>query len=177
LAIRFGRTALLLLVLTAAACKGKHSRVTVQNDEQDTEPRLASIVRMNDAKSSAQLLHGFYGIENNSWRWTAGKFSVLLRTPLAAAQRGATLSLAFNIPDGVIQRLQKITLSASVNGMPLTPASYDKPGTNIYTADIPPSLLAGESVSVDFALDKTVPPDVDKRELGIVATSVGLSSK
>ena len=167
----------MLLALAGAACQGKHSRVTVQNDEQDAEPRLASVVRMNDTKSSAQLLSGFYGIENNSWRWTAGKFSVLLRTPLAAAQRGATLSLAFNVPDVVIQRLQKITLSATLNGIPLTPASYEKGGSNIYTADIPPSLLTGESVSVDFALDKTLPPDVDKRQLGIVATSVGLSSK
>ncbi len=51
------------------------------------------------------------------------------------------------------------------------------PESNIFTADIPPALLTGESVTVDFALDKTIPPDVDKRVLGVVATSVGISSK
>jgi hypothetical protein len=177
LATRYFRTALFLLILSVAACKGKHSRVTVQNDEVDTGPRLASVVRMNDPKSSAQLLNGFYAVENGSWRWTSGKFAVLLRVPLAAAQRGATVSLAFTIPDVVIERLHSIILTASINGMTLKSSGYDKPGAIIFSADVPTSLLAGDSVSVDFALDKILPPDVDKRQLGVVATSVGLSTK
>ena len=51
------------------------------------------------------------------------------------------------------------------------------PEPNIFTADVPPALLTGDSVRVDFALDKTIPPDVDKRELGVVATSVGITAQ
>ena len=53
----------------------------------------------------------------------------------------------------------------------MTAGSYE------YSADIPPSMLTPESVKVDFALDKSLPPDVDRRELGIIVSSVGLASK
>jgi hypothetical protein len=166
----------LALAVAATACKGKRDRVTVQNEEE-TAPRMASLVRMNDPKASAQMLSGFYSLENNSWRWTQGKFSVLLRTPASTATQGAVVTFAFSLPDIVIQKLKSVTITASVNGTKLKSAEYDKPGANIFTADVPAALLTGDSVKVDFALDKTVPPDVDKRELGVVAISVGISSK
>jgi hypothetical protein len=177
---RFGFPCTLLilpLAVASVACQGKHSRVTVENEEGDAGSRVVSTVRMNDAKASTQLLSGFYAIENNSWRWTAGKFSVLLRTPLAAAQRGATLTLTFTIPDVVIQKLKDITLTASIDGMTLNSAQYKAAGANIFTADVPVAMLNTESVKVDFVLDKSLAPDVDKRELGIIATSVGLAGK
>ena len=56
--------------------------------------------------------------------------------------------------------------------------AYDTPGPYIFTADVPASLLTGESVTVDFAVDKTMRPDGgDKRDLAIIANSVGLSPK
>ena len=77
-----------------SGCRGKHNRASVENEEPaEGGPRLASSLKMNDPSAPAQLLHGFYGIEGGAWRWTAGKFSVLLRCPLGSAQRGATLSL------------------------------------------------------------------------------------
>jgi hypothetical protein len=169
--------ALLALAVTVTACKGKHNRVTVQNEEEETAPQMASLVRMNDPKASAQMLSGFYGLENNSWRWTSGKFSVLLHTPPGAAAQGGVVTFTFSLPEVTIQRLKNIAITASVSGTKLKSAEYDKPGPNIFTADLPPSLLTGESVTIDFALDKTIPPDVDKRELGVVAISVGISSK
>jgi hypothetical protein len=169
--------ATMLLMLTGLGCEGKHSRVTVQNEEQDAGPRMVSTVAMGDPKASAQLLKGFHGIENGSWRWTARNFSVLLRTPLAAAERGATLNFAFTVPDLVIRRLKNITLTASVNGMTLKSAEYTATGAYTLSADIPNSMLSAESVKVDFALDKSLPPDVDVRELGVIATSVGISPK
>jgi hypothetical protein len=42
---------------------------------------------------------------------------------------------------------------------------------------MPASLLTGESVKVDFAVDKTMRPDGDKRDLAIIANSVGISPK
>ena len=167
---------ILAIAFAATACKGKRDRVTVQNEE-DTTPQMASLVRMNDPKATAQMLSGFYALENNSWRWTSGKFSVLLRTPAGAAGAGGVVTFAFSLPDIAIQKLKSVAITASVNGMNLKTADYDKPGANVFTADVPPALLTGESVKVDFALDKTIPQDVDKRILGVVATSVGISSK
>lgn len=166
------------LALAGTACTGKHNRVTVQNEEQENAPaRTASVVRMSDAKASTQLLSGFYPVENNSWRWTAGRFSALLHTPPAAAQNGAVLTLMFNASDAVLKKVGTITLRSSINGTALKPETYTAPGAYEYSVDVPAALLAGESVKVDFALDKSLPPDVDKRELGVIATSVGLTGK
>ena len=124
------------------------------------------------------MLSGFYGVEQNAWRWTAGKFSVVLRAPRTAAAKGATLQFKFTVPEVAIAKLKALSLSASVNGTALTPESYTQPGEFIYTRDVPANLLAGESAKVDFSLDKTMPPTAsDKRELGVVVTTVGLDPK
>jgi hypothetical protein len=168
------------LAITGAACQAKHSSVTAQ-DEGDTGSRAVpgrlSLVRMNDPLAPRQLLSGFYGVENNAWRWTAGKFSVLLYTPDGAAQGGATLTLMFSIPDAAIGKRGDVTLTASIDGMALRSATYDKGGAFPFTADIPPSMLTGDSVKIDFALDKSFHAENDARELGIIAASVGLTAK
>jgi hypothetical protein len=167
---------LLVLAFTGMACKGK--RVEVQNEEPNAgAPRLFSTFRMNDATAAGQLLSGFYPVEANAWRWTGRKFSVLLRNPPGAAQTGGNLSLNFTIPDVSIQQLKSVTLSAGVNGMMLKSQEYTAGGTQVFTADVPASMLAADSVKVDFALDRSIPPGVDKRDLGIVAASVGLAAK
>jgi len=164
------------LALSGIACKGTQNPVGGQNEERN-QPML-STVRMNDSSAESQLLSGFYAVENNAWRWTAGKFSLMLRTPPGAAQSGATLALAFTLPDTVVQKLNDITITASINGAALNSEEYKTPGAYVFSAEVPGSMLTAESVKVDFALDKTMPPgDVDKRPLGIIAGSVSLTSK
>lgn len=164
--------------LVAGGCRGKHSGGGVQNEEPEAGPRISSSVKMSDATASTQLRKGFYGLESNAWRWTAGTFSVVLRPPLAAAQRGGTLSFAFSIPEVVIQKLKSVTLAASIGSTKLKSETYAKPGGYTFTADVPVELLSKDSVIVDFALDKSLPPGaVDLRELGVIATAVGLESK
>jgi hypothetical protein len=168
---------LLAIALTTVACTGKHSQSAVQNEEAPVQP--VSVVKMNDAKASAQLLSGFYTIEAGAWRWTSGKFSVLLATPIGAAQNGGTLTLDFNLPDVVVKRIPKVTLTASVNGKAVGSNTYGSAGAAVFTADVPKELLTSDSVKVEFALDKDLPPNSigDVRELGIIANSVGLAGK
>src|SRR5216684_391037 len=89
--------AALLLILALAAmpgCRRRKRPVLEALPEADTQSTLGntsgstpgSIVVMSDPRSSGQIVNGFYGIENQSWRWTAGKFSVLLRPPGSGAQ-------------------------------------------------------------------------------------------
>ena len=139
---------------------------------------LASVVHVADPRVSAQLVSGFYGIEGNAWRWTAGKFTVLLRPPRGAAQNGAMLQVKFSVPDPVIARLKTVSLSASVAGTKLPPETYTQAGEFTYSRELPAAALAGDAVKVDFALDKAIPPGaVDQRELGVVVTTVGLEPK
>jgi hypothetical protein len=168
--------ATLLLALALGACKGKQ---TVKLDASDDEgPRISSIVHMGDPKSETQLVDGFYGIEQNSWRWTAQKFSVVLRPPAGAAQKGATLNLQLAVSDATIGKLKTIALAASIGGAALAPETYTQAGPYTFTRDVPASQLAGEAVRIDFQLDKALPPNgADQRNLGLIVNSVALDAK
>jgi hypothetical protein len=166
------------LLLAAPACKRaqvKHVD-TVMVEEQ--VPRLASSFRMGDATMAKQLAGGFYDIESGAWRWTMQKFAVTLGPPPHAAQQGAVLELHLTVPQSSIQKLGSVTLSASIGGTVLAPETYTQPGEHVYRRDVAANLLAADAVRVDFGLDKAIPPgDVDKRELGVVASSVGFVAR
>jgi hypothetical protein len=172
-------TSLVAALLLTGGCRGKHQRTTVENEEPgEAAPRFASTLKMNDPGAPAQLVKGFYGVESGAWRWTAGQFSVLLRSPLSAAQRGGALTFAFTIPDVVTQKLGPVTLTASVGATKLKSETYVKPGAYTFTADVPAELLAKDTVTIDFSLNKSLAPgSVDQRELGLIATAAGLESK
>jgi hypothetical protein len=166
----------LVLLLAIAGCKRKDT-VNVQND--DEAPRIASVVHTGDPSSDTQLVAGFYSVEQNSWRWTAQRFSVVLRPPAGAAERGATLNMQLSVPEGVISRLKTISISGNIGATQLSPETYTEQGPYTYTRDIPASLLNGEALRVDFKLDKALPPGTggDQRELGVIVSSVGLEAK
>ncbi|MCU1338386.1 MAG: hypothetical protein JWO19_3967 [Bryobacterales bacterium] len=133
---------------------------------------------MDDPHAGAQLVRGFYSLEGNPWRWTAGKFSVILRPPRGSAQDGARLELKLNFPDAVFQQLGAVTLSATAGGSPLAPEKYMGPGNHVYSPEVPANALGGDSVTIEFATDKVIPAGkLEKRELALIVTSVGLVSK
>jgi hypothetical protein len=169
--------AALTMALLAAISACKHPTVH-STDTIEEAPHLASTVQMGDRTMANQLASGFYGIESNAWRWTMQKFAVDLRPPAHAAQKGAVLELHLSVPPASIQKLGSIALSAAIGGIALAPETYSKAGQYTYRRDVPANVLIGDSVRIEFQLDKAVPPgDVDKRELGVVAVSVGLVAK
>jgi hypothetical protein len=167
---------LLIAVVGLAGCKRKQTVKVQQTDEEG--PRMASIVHTGDPKSETQLVSGFYDIEQNSWRWTAPRFSVVLRPPAGAAENGATLNVQLTVPDVMIAKVKTISLSATIGTTPLPPETYTQPGQYTYTRDIAPSLLGSEAVRIDFQTDKSLPPTgADQRELAVIVASVGLDAK
>ena len=160
------------LLLAAPACK----RAPVRHvDKVEEGPKLASSFQIGDSTMAKQLAGGFYDIESGAWRWTMHKFAVTLGPPARSAQQGAVLELHLTVPPSSIQKLGSVTLTASIGGTALAPETYTQPGEHVYRGDVPANLLTGDTVRVDFQLDKVVPPgDVDQRELGVVASSVRL---
>lgn len=168
-----------VLALTLAACKQQPQTVPAQQQPLETPgSQITSDINMGAAKQEPQLLSGFYGIEGGAWRWTARQFAVALRTPTGAAQSGGTLEFNFTIPDVVIQKEGKITLSATAGGAPLGAEEYAKTGAQVFKKDIPATALGADSVKIEFTLDKAIPPNSnDRRELGVVANAISLKSK
>ncbi|MFB3828468.1 MAG: hypothetical protein ACE15B_16995 [Bryobacteraceae bacterium] len=172
------RTTLAAILAACALLAGcKQRQVRVQQTEEEA-PQLATTVHVADPRAAAQLVSGFYDIEQGSWRWTAGKFAVVLRTPRGSAQKGAVLKLKFNIPDAVMGKLGPMAVAASVEGTALKPETYTQPGEYIYSRELAPEVMARDSARVDFHLDKFLPAGaVDSRELGVVVISAGFETK
>ncbi len=167
---------LIAAVVLAGGCK-RRDRVLVEATEEEGLS-LASVVHVADPRVAPQLVRGFHDVEQNSWRWTMGKFSVTLRPPAGAAAKGATLQLKFSVPEIEVKKLGAMTLRANVGSLALTPETYIKPGEQTYVRDVPGSALTGDAVAVDFVLDKFLPPgELDPRELGVIATTVGFEAK
>jgi hypothetical protein len=167
----------LVVCLLINGCKRRNRKIRVEQTEEDSAT-LASVIHMSDTRAAPQLLKGFYGIEEKSWRWTMGQFAVALRPPRNAALNGATLHFKFTLPEAVLAKVKTVSLSASVNGTPLSRETYTQPGDFDYSRDVDAKLLAGDAVNVEFTLDKFLPAgSVETRELGVIATSVGFETK
>jgi hypothetical protein len=168
---RLNRALLLLgIALATAACK-RHAHTQPSQE-------LLSVLAMDDPRADAQLPRGFYPPEGGSWRWTAGKFSVILQPPPGAEQYGARLELKLNLPDAVLKQAGALTLAAEIAGTQLAPETFAKAGNYIYARDVPGSLLGGDRVEIDFSTDKPIlAGKLEKRELGLIVTSVGLVLK
>jgi hypothetical protein len=167
--------------LWCAGCSGGNDKkvpVKATVEEAPSAPKLLTAVNMGDPKGEKQLISGFFAIEANAWRWTGKDFAVNLRPPIGSAAQGATLNFQLSVPQTAIDKLHSVTLSATVNGTILAPETYSHEGQAEYKRDLAPGLLTGESVRIDFHLDKAMPPaDGDKRQLGVVARSVALEAK
>jgi hypothetical protein len=164
------------LALTASACTLHREKPRLT--EEEASPRMAMIVRVADPATASQLLSGFYEVEHDAWRWTAGKFSVRLRPPRQASKKGATLQLKFSVPDVAMAQLKAVSLDAAVNGTALGRETYRQAGEFTYSRDVPAQLLTQEPAEIDFTLDKVLPATLgDKRTLGIIVTWVGFEPR
>lgn len=159
----------MMTVLAAGAVAGCRSKSGTD---------LAEVVNIADEGLAPQLLRGFHRVENGSWRWTQGKFSVALKPP-KQADKGAVLLLQFTIPDGVMAQRKEVTVSAVIEGVPLPPEKVTTPGAHEYRRDVPAEVVKGKrAATVDFTVDPPTPPgDSDERELGVIAATVGLLKK
>ena len=124
----------LVVCLLLTGCKRRDRKIRVEQTEEDSLT-MASVIHMSDTRAAPQLLKGFYSIEEKSWRWTMGQFAVALRPPRNAALNGATLHFKFTLPEAVLAKVKTVSLSASVNGAPLSRETYTEPGEFDYSRD------------------------------------------
>ncbi|MEZ5353623.1 MAG: hypothetical protein R2762_13375 [Bryobacteraceae bacterium] len=175
------RLIVLTLLVSGAAvfetgCKSsRRARVTTVEEESGA---LRSRLELSDPATAIQLVKGFHQLEPDGWRWTMGQFTVTLLVPKEAAKKGGKLKVELTYPEPVLAKLGAATLKASVDGLALEPQTYSAAGGTTYEREIPASALGGETVTIDFSLDKFLNAgDVEERELGMIVSAFELSSQ
>jgi hypothetical protein len=170
-------TSIVLVALVAAVGCRRDEKIKLEATDE-SQPTLAATVHAADPSTGMQLVRGFHAIEQNAWRWTMGQFAVTLQPPAGAADRGASLVVKLSVPETILQKVNKTTLSASVQKKPIGSQTYTTSGEQTFRADIPPALIRSEGVTVEFSLDPFLPGGtLDGRELGIVFVSASLEPK
>jgi hypothetical protein len=165
----------LSLLLAAAACGPPRVEGIATIEEQDAP--LLSAVRAGDPDVEPQFALGFYSAERDGWRWTRGRFSIVLLAPPDAAKQGAVVELTFAVPQVVLDRLGPVTVSAAVGGVALSPETRDTPALRAYRRAAPPQAFSKREVLVEFALNKVLKPFTypgEDRELGVAVHGAAL---
>ena len=163
-----------LALLATPACKRVHHPNPNATVEEESE--LSSSIRMADPSDSAQLLSGFYNLEQNAWRWTTKQFSISLACPKSSTPSPGRLEFQFTIPDVAADALAGLTVSASVEGRSLGSYHAVKPGEQTAVFSVPPEIMQADALIVDFSLDKTIPRrEAETRDLGVIALAFRLA--
>ncbi|MBI4910591.1 MAG: hypothetical protein HY820_43665 [Acidobacteria bacterium] len=144
---------------------------------KNKEGELAEVVNVADAGLEPQLLKGFHPVEQG-WRWSMSQFSVALKPP-KHADKGAVLLLKYSLPDAVLEKQKEVSLTASINGIPLPAEKCTKGGLQEMRREVPGDIFKGKTaITADFTIAPFLAPsDTDKRELGVIVHTVGLLKK
>ncbi len=136
-----------------------------------TKPELLSYLHLGDIRSRAQLVSGWYTIEDGAWRWMAPEAEATLR-PLPDQAVQFELQLFFP-PDFMRRAGSPVTVSVMLNGKPFTSAIYFEPGGHTLAKRVPPELLT-YSTRVSIRVNPYIPPSAtDQRALGAVVQGLG----
>jgi len=125
--------------------------------------------------TNGRLVSGWHEQEAvEAWRWTERKFSAAFAEIASDTQH--TLSLDFFLPAPIEESFGTVELAGSVNGYALPAQCFSKSGQYRYQTPVPDAALIDRPVVVEFTLDKALAPtERDRRELGLIVSSVRLS--
>lgn len=164
----------LVLLLAGGSCKSRKPRQEILVD--DNESAVRGRVAANDASVASQLVRGFYEVESGAWRWTMPRFAIRFEVPVGARQKSAVLRTDLVLPEVIFRSTGPVALEVSASGQQLGAQTMSAAGNHTLQWSIPAEVLITETITLDFRLDKSVPPGaVDPRELGLIFLRAGLS--
>jgi hypothetical protein len=66
-----------------------------------------------------------------------------------------------------------VTISCTVNGIPVAPQTFQQSGNQTFEATIPGDISVGEMLHFDFVAEHKFAPELDPRELGVIVPFTG----
>jgi 2-polyprenyl-3-methyl-5-hydroxy-6-metoxy-1,4-benzoquinol methylase len=129
----------------------------------DARAYVVAKSRVVAPRVKVELADGWCGLEEEQWRWTRREFG--FDVAVDEALPNANLRLRFHIHEALLAAHPQVTMRVRFNGRELPPATYKTAGSQIYSAQI--GLIEPGDIRVQFALDRTIPAEIDDRELGV----------
>ncbi len=129
-------------------------------------------VRTANLAAVDQLVKGFYGVEQNAWRWAGREFVIALNVPQTVKP---VLTLDIAVPQTLLEQIGgSTTLHARIGATELAPQTYTTNGNFAYQRELPAGTQRGV-VEIVFKTDKAIGPrDGDPRELGLVVIGAAI---
>lgn len=145
-------------------CKERSDPVRADRDERACY-LLRSRIAAGGFGAEAELLDGWYRLEEGTFRWTAIEFGARLRK---AIPRGTKLHFRFTIVPALLH--DPLILSTTVNGHRLPPMTYTSPGTHDCVQELPPDLCreSAQEIIIRFHLSHGFQAGEDQRTLGLL---------
>jgi hypothetical protein len=164
---------------TVATClallAGCRADVAVSPPEQQRMPAdpaaLGPLVRMSQIDAERHFVSGIYQLEDNAWRWCAGKAE--LRVRLGPVENLKYL-MKYAVPVQVMARAGSVRLQISLNGKKWEEIRHDKDGIYEIEKPAPAELLKPNAENIiRLEVDKPLPAEAGGRELGFILVHAG----
>lgn len=127
---------------------------------------VLSYLQMGSPEASSQIVSGVHELENDQWRWTAGRAVVLLKRPAVPAP----VEVKLYLPDAAPGR----QIVVQLDGRTVLETTLAGPGTQTLTT--PVYAAPGEDVQLTIEIDKTFQSPGDNRRLGYILAGAGFTS-
>jgi len=164
----------ILVTLLAALCACRADLAVSPPREQRTtlDPTaLGPFVRMNQINAERHLVSGVYQLEDNAWRWCAGRAALRLRL---GPVDNLKFVMRYSVPVQVMQRAGAVRLRILLNGKLWEETRYDKDGIYEIDKPVPANLLLPNADNhVTIEIDKPLPPDAGRPEYGFILVHAG----
>ncbi len=161
--------------LSLALLCGCRSDVAVSPPEQQKTAlhpeALGPFVRANQINAERYFVSGVYQLEENAWRWCAGRAELRLRL---GPVENLKFVMKYAVPVQVMERAGRVNMRILVNGKPWEEMHYEKDGIFEIDKAVPAALLKPESENrVTILVDKPLPAEAGRPEMGFILVHAG----
>ena len=134
--------------------------------------RIRAVIDMADEDAKSHFVEGITSVAAPTWRWTAKRPTVRVRTRSAEHLR---YTIDFEIAESAFAVTGPLTITFLVNNRVLDRVRYDRPGGQHFEKLLPEGwVTANQDVTVGAEIDKLWVSPVDGAMLGIVLLRMGL---
>jgi hypothetical protein len=132
---------------------------------------LASFVSMNDPNAGAHLVKDISKVvEGGAWRWAYQRPELRFYVDTADHLK---FQVDFSLPDQIFVKTGPVTLSVSINGVPLGKQRFDKPGIQKLELPVPAKLVKAGAINNVVVEPDKVWSTADGGKLGFVLVAAG----